>query len=89
MITKLRKKKNKKRKEKGLVNIRSSFGVGLQETPSPTTNLPNITQLECLPSDPLSEPEVDPHDRSSANVTKCDEHWFPNTYIISWNMNGI
>ena len=48
MMTKLRKKKNKKKKEKGLVDIRSSFGVGPQETPSPTTNLPNVTQSECL-----------------------------------------
>ena len=41
MITKLKKKKNKKRKEKGLVDIRSSFGVGPQKTPFPTTNLPH------------------------------------------------
>ena len=83
MMTKLKKKKNKKRKEKGLVDIRSSFGVGPQETPSPTINLPNVTQSECLPSDPLSEPEVDPCDRFSANVTECDEHRFLNTCVIS------
>ena len=88
-MTKLRKKKNKKRKEKGLVDIRSSFGVGPQETPSPATNLANITQSECFPSGPLSEPEVDLHDRSSANVTECDEHRFPNTHVISWNMNEV
>ena len=83
MMTKLRKKKNKKRKEKGLVDIRSSFGVGPQETPSSTTNLPNVIQSECLPSGPPNEPGVDPHDRSSANVTEHDEHRFSDAYIIS------
>ena len=38
---------------------------------------------------PLSKPGVDPHDRFSANVTECDEHRFPNTCVISWNMNGV
>ena len=89
MITKLKKKKNKKRKEKGLVDIRSSFGVGPQETPFLTTNLANVTQSECLPSSPLSEPGVDPHDRFSANITECDEHRFPDACVISWNMNGV
>ena len=88
-MTKLKKRKNKKRKGKGLVDIRSSFGVGPQEIPSPTTNLPNVTQSECLPSDPPSDPGVDPHDRSLANVIECDEHRFPNTQVISWNMNGV
>ena len=83
MMIKLRKKKNKKRKEKGLVDIRSSFGVGPQETPSPTTNLPNVTQSKCLPSDPPSEPGVDPYDRSSANVTEHDKCRFPDTCVIS------
>ena len=59
-MTKLQKKKNKKRKEKGLVDIRSSFGVGPQEAPSPTTNLLNIFQLECLLLGPLSKPGVNP-----------------------------
>ena len=89
MITKLRKKKNKKRKEKELVDIRSSFDVGPQETPSPTTNLLNVTQSKCLSSDPPSEPGVDPCDRSSANVTEHDEHRFSDACVISWNMNGV
>ena len=88
-MTKLRKKKNKKRKEKGLVDIRSSFGVGLQETLSPTTNLPNVTQFKCLPSGPPSELGVDSCDRPSVNVIVCDECRFPDTYVISWNMNGV
>ena len=58
-MTKLRKKKNKKRKKKRLVDIRSSFGVGSQVAPPPTTNLPNVSQSECLPSGSLSEPRVD------------------------------
>ena len=78
MITKLKKGKNKKRKGKGLVDIRSSFGVGPQETPFPTTNLPNVTQSECLPSGLPSDPEVNPCDRSSVNVIKCDECRFSN-----------
>ena len=82
-MTKLKKKKNKKRKEKGLVDIRSSFGVGPQEAPSPTTNLPNVSQSECLSSGPLSEPGVDPCNRSSANLSECDECRFPNTCVIS------
>ena len=89
MITKLRKKKNKKRKEKKLVDIRSSFGVILQEAPSLTTNLPNVSQSECLPSGPSSEPRVDPYDRSSANLSECDECRFSNAHVISWNMNKI
>ena len=89
MMTKLRKKKNKKRKEKRLVNIRSSFGVGLQIAPPPTTNLPNVSQSECLPSDPLSEPGVNSHNRSSANLSESDECRFPDVHVISWNMNGI
>ena len=89
MITKLKKKKNKKRKEKELVDIRSSFGVVPQVAPSPTTNLPNVSQSECLPSGPLSEPEVNPHDRSSANLSESDEYRFPDAYVISWNMNGV
>ena len=88
-MTKLRKKKNKKRKEKGLVDIRSSFGVSPQVAPLPTTNLPNVSQSECLPSGPSSEPRVDPHDRSSANLSESDEHRFLNARVISWNMNGI
>ena len=89
MMIKLRKKKNKKRKEKGLVDIRSNFGVGPQETPSPATNLANVTQSECLPSGPLSELGVDPCDRSSANVTECDKCRFSNACVISWNMNRV
>ena len=88
-MTKLRKKKNKKRKEKGLVDIRSSFGVGPQVAPPPTTNLPNVSQSECLPSGPPSEPGVDPRDRSSANLSESDERRFPDARVISWNMNGI
>ena len=88
-MTKLRKKKNKKRKEKGLVDIRSSFGVGPQVASPPTTNLPNISQSECLPSGPPSEPGVDPHDRSLANLSESDECKFPDACVISWNMNGI
>ena len=88
-MTKLRKKKNKKRKEKGLVDIRSSFGVGPQVAPPPITNLANVSQVECLPSGPLSEFGVDPHDRSSANLSESDEHRFPDAYVISWNMNEI
>ena len=83
MMTKLRKKKNKKRKEKGLVDIRSSFGVGPQETPFPIINLPNVTQSECFPSGPLSKPGVDLHDRFSANVTEHNKHKFSNTCVIS------
>ena len=83
MITKLKKKKNKKRKEKRLVDIRSSFGVGPQETSFSTTNLSNVTQSKCFPSGPLNELEVDPYNRSSANVTECDECRFSNTYVIS------
>ena len=83
MITKLKKRKNKKRKEKGLVNIRSSFGVDPQETPFPTTNLANVTQSKCLPSDPPSDFGVDPYDRSSANVIECNECRFPNIQVIS------
>ena len=82
-MTKLRKKKNKKRKEKGLVDIRSSFGVGPQVAPPPTTNLPNVSQSECLPSGPPSEPGVDPHDRSSANLSESDEHRFSDACVIS------
>ena len=44
---------------------------------------------ECLPSGLLSEPGVDLHDRSSANLSECNEHRFPNTHVISWNMNGV
>ena len=88
-MTKLRKKKNKKRKEKGLVDIRSSFGVGPQVAPPPTTNLPNISQSECLPPGPPSEPGVDPCDRSSANLSESDECRFSDACVISWNMNGI
>ena len=79
MMTKLKKRKNIKRKGKELVDIRSSFGVDPQETPSPTTNLPNVTQSECLPLGPPSDPGVDPHDRFSANIIECDEHRFSNT----------
>ena len=89
MMTKLRKKKNKKRKEKGLVDIRSSFGVDPQVAPPPTTNLSNVSQSECLPPGSLSEPEVDPCDRSSANLSESDEHRFPNACVISWKMNRI
>ena len=71
------------------MDIRSSFGVGPQVASPPTTNLPNVTQLECLPSDPLSEPGVDSCDRFSTNVSECDEHRLPNTCVISWNMNGV
>ena len=88
-MTKLRKKKNKKRKEKGLVDIRSSFGVGPQVASPLTTNLPNVSQSECLPSGPLSEPGVDPCDRSLANLSESDERRFSNAHVISWNMNGI
>ena len=83
MITKLKKKKNKKRKKKGLVDIRSSFGVGPQVAPPSTTNLPNVSQLECLPPGPLSEPGVDSCDRSSANLSESDEHRFPDAHVIS------
>ena len=83
MITKLRKKKNKKRKEKGLMDIRSSFSVDPQVAPPPTTNLPNVSQSKCLPPDPLSEPGVDPCDRSSANLSESDERRFPNVHVIS------
>ena len=83
MMTKLRKKKNKKRKEKRLVDIRSSFGVGPQVAPPSTTNVPNVSQSECLPSDPSSEPGVDSCDRSSANLSESDEHRFPNAHVIS------
>ena len=82
-MTKLRKKKNKKRKEKGLVDIRSSFGVGPQVAPSPTTNLPNVSQSKCLPSGPSSEPGVDPCDRSSANLSESDECRFSDVCVIS------
>ena len=51
--------------------------------------MPNVSQLECLPLDPLSEPGVDPHDRSSANLSESDECRFPDACVISWNMNGI
>ena len=82
-MTKLRKKKNKKRKEKGLVDIKSSFGVGPQVAPPPTTNLANVSQAECLPSGPPSEPGVDPCDRSSANLSESDECRFPDACVIS------
>ena len=65
------------------MDIRSSFGVGPQKTPFPATNLPNVTQLKCLLSGPPSEPRVDPHDRFSANVTECNECWFPDMCVIS------
>ena len=29
------------------------------------------------------------HDRSSANIIECDEHRFPDTWVISWNINGV
>ena len=48
-MTKLKKRKNKKRKGKELVDIRSSFDVGPQETSSLITNLPNVTQSKYLP----------------------------------------
>ena len=78
-MTQFRKKKNKKRKEKGLMDIRSSFGVGPQETPFSAINLMNVTQSKCLPSGPLSELGVDPHDRFSVNVIEHDECRFPGT----------
>ena len=49
----------------------------------------NVSQLECLPSDPSSELGVDFHDRSSANLSESDEHRFSDTDVISWNMNGV
>ena len=51
--------------------------------------MPNVSQLECLPSGPPSEPGVDPCDRSSANLSESDECRFPDVCVISWNMNGI
>ena len=57
--------------------------------PSPTTNLLNVFQSKCLPLGPPSEPKVNSHDRSSANLSESDEHRFPNTYVIFWNMNGV
>ena len=71
------------------MDIRSSFDVSPQETSSPTTNLANVTQSKCLLSDPPSEPGVDLYDRSSTNVTECNEHRFSNACVISWNMNGV
>ena len=71
------------------MDIRSSFGVGPQVAPPPTTNLSNVFQSECLPSGPLSEPGVNPCDRFSANLSESDEHRFPDARVISWNMNGI
>ena len=65
------------------MDIKSSFGIGPQETPSPTINLVNVTQSECLPSGPPSESGVNSCNRSSANVTECNEYRFPNTYVIS------
>ena len=82
-MTKLRKRKNEKKKEKKLVNIRSSFGVGPQEISFSTTNLPNITQSKCFPLGLLSDLEVDPHDRFSINVIEYNEYRFSNTYVIS------
>ena len=89
MMTKLNKKKNKKRKEKGLVDIRSSFGVSLQVAPPPTINLANVSQAECLPSGPPSEPGVDLCDRSSANLSESNECRFSDACVISWNMNEV
>ena len=83
-MTKLRKKKkNKKKKKKRLVDIRSSFGVGPQVAPPPTTNLPNVSQSECLPSGPLNELGVDPRNRSSVNLSESDECKFSDARVIS------
>ena len=49
----------------------------------------NVSQAECLPSGSLSEPGVDPCDRSLANLSESDECKFPNAYVIFWNMNGV
>ena len=65
------------------MDIRSSFGVGPQVALSPITNLPNISQSECLPSGPLSEPGVDLYNKSSANLSESDEHRFPDAHVIS------
>ena len=77
-MIKLKKKKNKKRKEKELVNIRSSFDIGPQEIPFLTTNLLNVTQLECFTLDFLSDFGINLHDRSSTNIIEHNECRFSN-----------